>query len=397
MDNIEKKPSVLINSMLITLSLTGLTSMISNLLSGLFLIEISESFDTTIAIAGQIKTVSFIVSILFALLTSILTLKYNHKLLLQIGLISYIISSLGCFLAPNFTGMLVMFSLTGIGYALTTTMVYTLVPELFPLEKRGEAIGWIIGGMSGSYLIGAFIAPFLNGIGGWRLTFLGYMFPFSALSFFLTTFFIPSSSIESTQSSLNLKDSFQDIFSNRSALFSLLGYLLVMIPWQSIMTFNSSFFREWYKLSIGEASVFLLFGAGLYTFGSIVSGKFVNRIGRKPLTVFSLLFASLMIVVYSYLPYVWLSGGALCLGCLLVGIMDTASTGLIIEQSPMYVGVIMSLHRTVTQIGFSVGSGFGGVLLFLYGYQIMFMTLGAIGFVATAVFHFLTKDPTITS
>jgi len=106
--------------------LSSLAAMISGMLSGLQLIDIGETFNVTVAIAGQILTFSFVISIIFALLTSILTLRYNHKLLLQIGLVAYVVSAIGCFMAPNFAAMIASYSLTGIGYALTTTMAFTL-------------------------------------------------------------------------------------------------------------------------------------------------------------------------------------------------------------------------------------------------------------------------------
>ncbi len=53
----------------------------------------------------------------------------------------------------------------------------------------------------------------------------------------------------------------------------------------------------------------------------------------------------------------------------------------------------MSLSRAVTQFGFSVGSGFGGMFLLLYGYQDMFLILGAFSIASAIVFHYFTIDP----
>ena len=368
--------------------------MISGMLSGLLLIDIGETFNVTVAIAGQMLTFSFIISIIFALLTSILTLKYNHKLLLQIGLVAYVVSAIGCFMAPNFTAMIASYSLTGIGYALTTTMAFTLAAELFPVEKRGEVIGWIVAGQSGSYLVGAFVVPYLQSIGGWRGTFIGYMLPSSALALVLATASIPRNVHgPQTSSQSSLKESLKDVFSNRSAISSMVGLLLAMAAWQAVITYFSSFFREWFKLTIRETSILILFGATLYTLGSIASGRMVNRIGKKPLTVVPILIAGIVITSFSRLPNASLSGGLFCVGCLLVGMMDAASTSLIIEQLPAYAGVMMSLSRAVTQVGFSVGSGLGGVFLLLYGYQDMFLLLGTLAIASAIVFRFFTIDP----
>jgi predicted MFS family arabinose efflux permease len=126
------------NLIIITLVLSGLASMISGMLSGLQLIDIGETFNVTVAIAGQMLTFSFVISVIFALLTSVLTLRYNHKLLLQIGLAAYAASAIGCFLAPNFTVMIASYSLTGIGYAPTTTMVFTLTQRFSPSRSGAE-------------------------------------------------------------------------------------------------------------------------------------------------------------------------------------------------------------------------------------------------------------------
>jgi predicted MFS family arabinose efflux permease len=100
--------------------------MISNMLSGLLLIDIGETFNIAVGVTRQICTFSFVTSIVFALLTGIFSLKYNHKLLLQVGLLAYIISAIGCFLAPNFNAIIASFSLTGVGYALTATIIFIL-------------------------------------------------------------------------------------------------------------------------------------------------------------------------------------------------------------------------------------------------------------------------------
>ena len=379
-----------------TLLILGLVASISGMLSGLLLLDIGETFNVTIGYAGQINTFSSIISIFFALLTSILSVKYNHKTLLQVGLIVYIVSAAGCYISPSFGAMMVFFSLTGIGFALTTTMALTLSAELYPIDKRSAAIGLVFAGMSVSYILGSLVVPYLQGFGGWRASFLYYMLPSLIIALTLSTVTIPRGNDSSEKSvQTNLTDGYRNIFSNRSALFSLVGNLLAMAAWQGILTYNISFYREWFQISIEEASLFILIASSLYTVGSVASGRVVNRLGRKPLAAVSIMVASLFFMLFSYLPTFLISAAVVSLGWFLLGVRDTAATSLIIEQLPLYAGIMMSLNRAVTQAGFSIGSGFGGVFLLLFDYKLMFVGIGVLGILSAMVFQWLTLDPTV--
>lgn len=376
---------------LFSLVISGLAASIVSMISGLLLIDISNSFNITVGVAGQMRTLSFIISIVFALYTSVLSVNYDHKLLLQLGLIAYIASAIGCYLASNFSIMMISYALTGIGYAFSTTTMFTLT-SIFPQKKRGEAIGFIIAGMSGSYLIGALVVPYLQSIGGWRLTFFGYMLPFSILALILVSLSIPRYSNSESKTEITFGEGLKAMYSNKSALFSLLAYLLGMIAWQSILTYNSSFLRDSFQLSIGDASLAILVGATLYTLGSIFSSRIAGLTGRKTLVTFTILGAGLLIMFYSYVSILLVSLGLVCGVCLLVGIMDASSTNMIIEQVPLYAGIMMSFQRVVTMVGSSIGSGIGGLVLTLGNYQITFLVLGFFGVISAIVFQFLTTD-----
>lgn len=382
---------------LLTLALvvSAFTTMISSLLSGLLLIEISATFGISIAVAGQMRTVSFALSIVFSLLTGILSQIYDHRKLLLAGLIASCISAVGCSVAPTFSTVLLSFSLTGIAYALTTTMAFTLASEHYPREKRGQTIGFIIAGMSGAYLVGAFVVPYLGLVGGWKATFAGYMLPSSIIGLILVLTAVPSSPAAVTETTApRLLKSFKAILLDRSAFSSLLGCLLSFAAWQAVLTYNSSFFRQRFGLSVSTASVLILAGAVLYTLGSIVSGRFVGKLGEKTLSALAAMISGLAIMSYSYVPEISVSVGLLFVACFCIGLMDTASTSLVMDQVPQHTGTMMSLQRAVTQIGFSIGSGAGGEILLQYGdYAMVFLVLGSLAVVAAIVFEFATKSP----
>ena len=126
--------------------------------------------------------------------------------------------------------------------------------------------------------------------------------------------------------------------------------------------------------------------------GSVFSSRLAVRVGRKTLVTVSIMVASLLFIVYSYLPVFVFSAGVMCVACFLVGLMDASSTSLIIEQVPLYAGIMMSLQRVVTQMGSSIGSGLGGAVLTFSSYNSMFVLLGFFGVASALVFHLFTMD-----
>ena len=119
------------------------------MLTGVFLLDLAETFfgstnQVFIATTGQLVTLSSIVSIIFAVLLGVLSVKFNHKKLLLLGSIAVAIGTLGCLLAPNFLFMQIFFPIEGIGSVTIGAMAFSVVGEFLIVKERPKAIGWII-------------------------------------------------------------------------------------------------------------------------------------------------------------------------------------------------------------------------------------------------------------
>jgi predicted MFS family arabinose efflux permease len=377
-----------------------------SLLLSLLLIDMASTFSTSVGSMSQLNTVSSTVAIVSAFLMTTLSVIFRHKSLLLIGLLVLIISVLGCILAPNYTSILVAYSLTGITLAMTATMGVTLIREHLPLEKRAKAIGWFSVGGSSSYLIGAPVIAFIAGIKDWRLAFPAFILPISIISFYLAFVSIPGksqneqSNPSKEQHSLSKKSYFyglKAVFHNKSATFCLLGSILRTAYFIAILLYAPSFYREKFLLSTNYASIILLIGATLYALGSLSAAWFVNRFGRKISTVVALFISGIFIIIYPYFSNLWLSLFFMFLACWFSGMTITAAVSLTLEQVPEYTGTMMSLNSVAVNIGNAVGSGIGGVVLISFGYKGLGNILGALGVLGAFIYYFLTKDILPTS
>jgi len=368
------------------------------ILTGLLLIDIGLTFGCSVGVTGQIQTASSVVAVIFSLLMGALSVRFKHKSLLMTGLVFLTISALGCSFASNFSMMLTSYAITGLVFATVTPMANTLIGEHFPLEKRASAIGWVTAGGSLSYVIGAPVIGFIAGLGGWRSVFLGFVLPISILSLLITAKGLPSTS-RSRQPMMNKRnylEGFKKIFSNTSATACMVGTALSMAGWQAIVLYGPSFFRQRFLVSTVFTSIIILGAALCYTLGSLISGQFVNRFGRKPLTVLATFLLSIFIVSYTNTPNLWLSMALFFLGCLFGGMSRTASYSLALEQLPRFRGTMMSINSAATFMGSALGAGVGGLALLVYDYEFVGIALVVMSLAAAIFYYLLVIDPTRT-
>ena len=369
-----------------------------NILTGLLLIDIGLTFGCSIGVIGQIRTASSIAAFISAILMGALSVRFRHRSLLLIGLLFISISALGSSFAPDFNVMLVIYALSGFGSSMVTPMTRTLVADHFPLEKRTGVIGWLMAGASLSYAIGAPTIGFIAGLRGWRLGFLGFVLPISLLSLLLAAKGLPSAprNYQSTKSKRNYLEGFKAVFSNRSATACLVGSAILVAAYQAVLLYGSSFFRQRFLISTSLAS-FIILAAGLcFTLGSLVSGRFVKRFGRKPTTVSTGFIACVFILSYTNLSNLWLSLAARFLASLFNGMAFAAATSLTLEQVPRSRGAMMSIHAGAASMGSALGAGVGGLALLLYDYELVGISLGGMGIIGAVIFHLLAIDPTRT-
>jgi predicted MFS family arabinose efflux permease len=312
------------------------------------------------------------------------------------GLLFLFLSALGSGLASSFNTLLVSYSLSGLGMAMVVPTAFSIIGDLFPLEKRARAIGWVIAGMSLSAVIGAPVVNFIADIKGWRMAFLGFVLPISLLSLLLAARALPSPSM-SRQPMVRQGSylvGFKMIFSNRSATACLIGDALSMASLQANILYGVSFFRQRFLLSIGFATIHFMMSNICYTIGSLSGGRLVNKFGRKQSTILSHFLLGVFIISFTNLPNVWISLILAWLGGFFAGVSYSALSSLTLEQTPRFRGTMMSLFSAIRSLGAALGAGIGGLMLLLYDYGFLGISLGAMSIIAAIIFYFYTTDPT---
>src|SRR4030042_2143398 len=125
-----KTPVSARNSLLLpALTLSRTSPQARALLTSLLLIEIGETFGTSVGVTNQINTVNSVMAIVAALIVGIISIRYSYRTLLITGLMLSIVSLLGCCYAPSFLTLLAVFSLGGFATNMIVPMTTALIGE----------------------------------------------------------------------------------------------------------------------------------------------------------------------------------------------------------------------------------------------------------------------------
>lgn len=366
------------------------------LLASLLLVDIGKTFNTSVGVTGQLNTVYSVAALAMALLTGALSTKFRHRSLLLVGLVVMMISSLGCYLAPDFLTLMVFFSLSGAGYAMVNPMTFAFVGIHLPVEKRPNAIGGIVAGGALVYVLGAPVIAIIAGIGGWRLPLLGFVAPVLLAGFILSFVGLPSIQAveESAPTAETYYRSFKDVFTTRSAVACLVGDLLRSASFVAVVFFAASFVRQRFYVSTDMASLMIIGAALAYVIGGIVSGRLVRIFGRKPMVISTALLAGTFTAAYVFASDFYTSVALITAASWFFGLVASAANSLTLEQIPSFRGTMMSIDTAALNLGAALGTVVGGLALLPFGYEGLGLVLGAACILGALVWALFAVDPT---
>jgi len=366
-------------------------------LISLFLRPIAIDFGVEVGVMGQINTFSSVAAVALALVMGFLSIRFRHKSLLVTGLFFFAVSSVGCFFSSGFVAMLLAYSISGVGLAMVNPMVNSLVGEHFSIDRRAKAVGWTVGAGALAYVFGPLILNFLSDFGGWRFSLLGFVIPLLFVSIVLAFFGIPSVSRgqETALSQDSFLSGFKGVLSCKSAWACLAGDTLRAASFSAVLYYGVAFFMERFRASTYDGALILLVAASCYTFGGLVSGPFIDRVGRKPFTAITALLAGSFTVSFVFVPNFWFSLLLNLAAGVVFGMFTAAAISLTLEQVPAYRGTMMSVDSAFVNLGYALGAAVGGIALFIgFGYEGLGASLGLFGIVAAVVFYAFARDPT---
>ncbi|MEY9094281.1 MFS transporter [Paenibacillus sp. RC84] len=309
--------------------------------------------------AGLLVTVFALSAAIVAPILIALTINVDRKKLLMAALSVFIASNGLMFVNLSYETVLWVRIIQGASGGITTVVAMAVATRLVEKERRGNAIGIILMGLSSSLVLGVPIGTFFSEMFGWRVLFIGIGL-LSVLPLLIIYKKVPSIK-EEEKVTLRMQLS---ILRNSKILTALVITLFYVGGYSTLFTYITPFLQATSSLSITEISG-VLFLAGICSFvGSRVGGLLADAKGSKFTICLGLLLQGATLLLFA------LAGVNLFVLILVIMIFMLATWSIspaqqlyLVTLAPRNPDIALSVNTSFIQFGFALGSGLGGLVV----------------------------------
>ncbi|WP_416298328.1 MFS transporter [Paenibacillus illinoisensis] len=309
--------------------------------------------------AGLLVTVFALAAAIVSPILIALTINADRKKLLMTTLGVFIVSNGLLFADLAYETLLWIRVIQGASGGMATVVAMAVATRLVEKEKRGNAIGIILMGLSSALVLGVPIGTFFSEMFGWRVLFI-LIGVLSILPLLVIYKMVPDIK-EEEKVTLGMQLS---ILKNPTILMSLMVTLLYVGGYATLFTYITPFLQETSSLAMTEISG-VLFLAGICSFvGSRVGGQLADAKGSKFTILLGLVLQGVTLLMFAL-------AGVHLLALILILMIFMLSTWSISPAQQLYLvtlaprnpDIALSVNTSFIQFGFALGSAVGGLVI----------------------------------
>jgi predicted MFS family arabinose efflux permease len=359
---------------------------------GPLLVDLAKEFRTSVALTGQLAAATGLTWAPTAFLAGPISDIYGRRLIILMGLILMIIGTLSSALAWNYGSLLAFRLLTGVGAAVIPPNSIATVVDIFPPERRGKALGWLISGVGLGAAFGIPTVALLTDVGGWRLPFYALGTVLLILWGMLWVWF-PRSQIESGYASTFISH-FREVGSEAVFWYLLTANCLMNMVFMGLSSYLPAYLMQIYRMNAGETALpLMLAGLGVIA-GSLMGGRVAGHGHRLRLISVSFLVGALVVsLVFTTHISAWITVG-LSFGAVGLMFVSTPVAALLLtELAGQSRATATGMFVVSNQLGVLGGASIGGLMLSLGGFPMVGMFCSAAAAAAAVVVRYKVREP----
>jgi len=339
----------------------------NNLIITPILPDISDDLAVRVSVAGLLVTAYAAVGGVASIFSGPFIDRIGRKPVVVGGMTILTVATIASAFAPNYALLMVARSVAGLGVACLTPAVFAAVGDLFPYEERGRAMSWVISANTSASIFGVPAGAVISGLISWRWTFAVLAVLLVVFTWLIATK-LPGDARREATANTGMR-SVLVVMRTGATVMALFSNYLATTYWFIFATYMGAYFHDEFglaKWALGALTMTL--GIGVLV-GSNVGGRLSDRIGKRPVIIWSSAGCALFIALTTTLAPVIAVGFAFLLAYATFGGARFASAQAVMtEMSPSMRGTVMALNASGQQWGIVTGSFVGGTVLEFWGY-----------------------------
>ena len=300
---------------------------------------------------------------------AILADRYSRRNIIAISVIVWSGMTALSGLAVNFFQLALARIGVGIGEAGSSPPSHSMIADLFPLEKRGAAMGIYAAGINLGVLIGFLVGGFIDEWYGWRMAFFIVGIPGIFLG--LLMFFTVREPERSSPPKPLPKNLFKEVWKTFVLMMAIpslrhivIGCTLVVFVGYGTTYWNGVFFRRLHGLSPSETGVLLaLIGGIIGGVGTFFGGWLADRLAQRDQRAYVWLTSAVKILIAPFVAWFYFE-------------TDTTIAAYLLAFVAFFGGFYLSVSFAMTQTLLPPASRALGAAILLFCINIIGLGLG---------------------
>ncbi|HEU4758597.1 MAG TPA: MFS transporter [Dehalococcoidia bacterium] len=333
--------------------------------------EVADDTGVSVTAAGQLVTVSALVTVVFLVLLGPLADRYGKRPMLMMGLAAMGLAALGSSLTSSYGALIALRVLSGIGDALVLPSAASAVADYFDGKDREVALNVLLVPLGAAVVLGLPVVVLVSEVASWHGAFL----VFAGLTLVVVMgvgWLLPRPAVASrARRSLreHYRESYGEVLGTRLALAVLGAAVLGATVWNGMVTYAGAFFQdELGARAAGLSALFAALGAS-YVAGGAVGVALARRLRPRVIALWSAVAAVALL-----LPVVAATDLAPVAITLALGFAGSRAPGIaalnnmLLDLAPRAGATAVSTYGVVAAMGALLGAASGGLAIAVEGY-----------------------------
>lgn len=328
--------------------------------------EIGVALEVPEALLGTLVSSYAVMVGVFALVAGPISDRLGRRTILRVGSGFMAVALFLHAVAGSFGSLLALRALAGMASGVLSGAAAAYVGDVFPYERRGHALGWVMSGMAFGQILGIPAGTLLAGWWGFQAPFVVFGVVM-LLAWILTLTILPPAppAHEEVLSVGSAVQAYRELLARRDIVAVSLSGMLMMVGVSCFIVYLPAWMEARFQAT--PLDVAWLFGLG--GISSAIAGRLSDQLGRKALVVSGALGMAAMTLVIVQVRALWVLDVAffvvMGLASMRMGPLNALLTAMV---GPERRGTLLSLTMAVSQGGFALGSAMAGGLYASWGF-----------------------------